>query len=44
MIRAVNAEDAGGRRVFRVLISVDQKKEYTKEASPKGQAGNIMKL
>ena len=33
---------AGG--VFRVLISVDQEKEYTKEASPKGQAGNIMKL
>ena len=33
---------AGG--VFRVLISFDQEKEYTKEASPKRQAGNIMKL
>ena len=33
---------AGG--FFRVLISVDQEKGYTKEASPKRQAGNIMKL
>ena len=33
---------AGG--VFRVLLSADQEKGYTKEASPKGQAGNIMKL
>ena len=33
---------AGG--VFWVLLSADQEKGYTKEASPKGQAGNIMKL